>query len=147
MMTPQQQGAKFDLIWIGCFIAVSVVVLALGYYGLQVSAKAGTILGGMEIVIFLFLAAWMIAKRAERIRSPPSRRALRMSRDMKESAAFAAAVYAIMAFVGFEAAAPLAEEAENPRFTIPICNAFRRSLKAANACPNPATMTALSDEH
>jgi amino acid transporter len=81
--------------------------------------KAGIIIGLIEIAVFLALALTFIFKAGSH--NTLSAFGTGFS-DVKGyagfSGVFAGSVYAITAFVGFEAAAPLAEEAHEPRKTI-----------------------------
>jgi amino acid transporter len=112
-------GWSFETWWVISAIVAAVVVFVLGYLGVTISAGAGTILGIFEIAVFLVLALWLIAKAGD---------ANTLSvfgtgqADVKDFVGFsgiaAASIYTILAFIGFEAAAPLAEEAKDPRRTI-----------------------------
>jgi amino acid transporter len=94
-------------------------VLALGYFGIQVSARAGTILGAIEIGIFLVLGVWLIVAAGPANTAAPFTFSLATVEGyIGLGGVFAAAVYTVQAFVGFEAAAPLAEEARDPKYTI-----------------------------
>jgi amino acid transporter len=53
------EGLMFQIIWVITFLVAAFIVLALGYFGIQVSARAGTILGAIEIGIFLVLGVWL----------------------------------------------------------------------------------------
>ena len=112
-------GTWFQFAWILCFLVASIIVLLLGYYGIQRSTKVGTILGAIEILVFLLLAGWMIAEAGRANTSTPFGLGLaRVSGYEGIAGVFAGAVFVVQAFAGFEAAAPLAEEALNPRFAI-----------------------------
>ncbi len=107
-----------DQWWIWVVVA-AVLVFLLGYFGIQLSTRAGTVLGFFEIAVFTALALWLIVKTG-------SRNTLGVFGTSHANVAgfkgltgvFAGSIYAILAFIGFEAAAPLAEEARNPRRTI-----------------------------
>jgi amino acid transporter len=110
-------GWSSDLWWIWA-LAGAVIVAYLGYRGIVVSAEAGTILGIFEIAVFTLLAIWLIAKAG----SSNTLSVFGTSHTSKDfpglSGVIAGSVYCILAFIGFEAAAPLAEEARDPRRTI-----------------------------
>jgi amino acid transporter len=113
------EGARFHVIWIATFVAAASLVLLLGYFGVQVSAKAGTILGAVEICVFLILAASLILAAGRSNTLAPLGLSLATVKGYAGiTGVFAAAVYTVQAFVGFEAAAPLAEEARDPKHTI-----------------------------
>jgi amino acid transporter len=110
-------GWSADLWWIWA-LAGAVIVAYLGYRGIVLSAEAGTILGIFEIVVFTLLSLWLIVKAG----SNNSLSVFGTSHTAKDfpglSGVIAGSVYCILAFIGFEAAAPLAEEARDPRRTI-----------------------------
>ncbi len=97
----------------------AVIVLAAGFYGIRTSARLGTVLGVFEIGVFLVLAIFLLfhAGSSNTLSvfttkyTPPGFRGI--------SGVIGGSVYTILAFGGFEGAAPLAEEAKNPRRTIP----------------------------
>ena len=104
--------------WIWVLLS-SVVVFVLGYVGIQVSTRVGTGMGVFEIVVFAALGLWLIVEAG-------SRNTLSVFGTSHStvhgyagfSGVIAACVYSILAFTGFESAAPLAEEARDPRRTI-----------------------------
>src|SRR3984893_18110671 len=55
-------GWPFTTTWVIFMIVATVLIAALNYRGIKVSARAGTILGSFEIAVFLVLAIWLIAK-------------------------------------------------------------------------------------
>ncbi|GAC1671873.1 MAG: amino acid permease [Candidatus Acidiferrum sp.] len=113
------EGRVYRVAWTATFVAVTAVVLLLGYFGLRVSAKIGTILGSIEICIFVVLAAWLIGAAGQMNTWSPFGLKLATVKGYEGIiGVFAAAVYTVQAFVGFEAAAPLAEEARDPQNTI-----------------------------
>jgi amino acid transporter len=102
-----------------CFITTSIIVLFLGYYGIRSSAKVGTVIGAIEILVFLVLAGWLIIEAGRANTAAPFGLGLAKVRGYQSIAGvFAAAVFVVQGFTGFEAATPLAEEALNPRITI-----------------------------
>jgi amino acid transporter len=120
-VTTRGEGAVFQLTWMATFVAAAIVVLLLGYRGVQVSTKAGTILGALEIGCFLLLAVCLIVIAGRANTAAPFRLTLATANGYAGIAGvFAAAVYTVQAFVGFEAAAPLAEEARDPKRTIAL---------------------------
>ena len=58
-------GWTKDTWWIWV-VATSLIVLALGYVGVRISTKAGTIMGAFEIVVFGLIAIWLIVKARQR---------------------------------------------------------------------------------
>jgi amino acid transporter len=108
---------RADQWWIWALVGAGVVFL-LGYFGIQLSTRTGTLLGLFEIGVFAALAVWLIMEA--------DRNTFDVFTDTFANAEgfegvkgiFAGSVYTILAFIGFEAAAPLSEEARDPRRTI-----------------------------
>src|SRR4030095_12967985 len=86
------------------------------YRDIRLSTTAGVILGVFEIAIFGALAVWMLISNAGDMNLPPF---TPNQPSVDWSGVFKGRVFAILAFIGFEAAAPLGEEAKNPRWTVP----------------------------
>ena len=105
-------------LWWPWVVVGALIIGAAGYRGVQTSARLGTVLGAFEILVFVVLAAMFIVKAGSHnslsvfttTHTPAAHRGL--------SGIVAGSVYTVLAFAGFEAAAPLAEEAKNPRSTI-----------------------------
>jgi amino acid transporter len=98
----------------------ALIVLAAGYYGIRTSAGLGTILGVFEIGVFLVLAVFFLFHAG-------SNNTLSVFTTKYTPSGFhgivgviGASVYTILAFGGFEGAAPLGEETRNPRRNIPL---------------------------
>ena len=101
-------------IWV---VLMTVIVFLLTYRDIRLSTTAGVILGLFEIAIFGALALWMIFSNTGRLNLQP----FNPHHAANEwSGVFKGMVFAILAFIGFEAAAPLGEEAKKPRRTVPI---------------------------
>jgi amino acid transporter len=97
-------------------LLITVAVFLLTYRDVRLSTTAGVILGAFEIVVFAALSIWMLISNAGDVNLQPfnpSHAAGGMS------GVFKGMVFAILAFIGFEAAAPLGEEARHPQRTIP----------------------------
>ncbi len=96
----------------------ALIVLAAGYYGVRTSAGLGTILGAFEIGVFLVLAIFLTVHAGSHNTlqvfttryTPPGFHGI--------SGVIGGSVFTLLAFGGFEGAAPLAEETRNPRRTI-----------------------------
>jgi amino acid transporter len=111
----------FTATWVIFMIVASILVAALNFRGVQVSARAGTILGSFEILVFLVLAVWLIAKAGSHNTGNVFTLHYATIKGYKGFSGIAAgSIYTILAFIGFEASAPLAEEARNPRRTIQV---------------------------
>lgn len=113
----QWQSYPGDLWWPWALLG-AVIIAAAGYWGARVSATLGTVLGAFEIVVFLALAVLLIVRAGgantlsvfTTAHTPPG--------HLGFAGVIAGSVYTVLAFSGFEAAAPLAEEAKDPRRTI-----------------------------
>jgi amino acid transporter len=104
-------------LWAPLAALAGILVWALVYRGIRISTEAGVILGGFEIVVFLALAITLIIAAGSNntlsVFSPGT------GNSNGLGSIFAGMVYTVLAFIGFEAAAPLGEEAKDPRRTIP----------------------------
>ncbi|MGH3275000.1 MAG: APC family permease [Streptosporangiaceae bacterium] len=105
-------------LWWPWSLAGAIIVLAAGFYGIRTSTRLGTVLGAFEIGVFVVLAIFLIVHAGGHNTlsvfgtsdTPKGFRGI--------SGVIGGSVYTILAFGGFEGAAPLAEEARNPRRTI-----------------------------
>jgi amino acid transporter len=95
---------------------MTVVVFLLTYRDIRISTTAGVILGAFEIVVFGALAIWMLLSNAGDLNTQPFHP---HNAHGGWNGVFRGMVFAILAFIGFEAAAPLGEEAKHPRRTVP----------------------------
>jgi amino acid transporter len=116
-----EYGWSFDTWWPIAAVGAAVIVFLLGWFGVRVGAVAGTLLGLFEILVFATLAVWLIVKAGD------ANTLSVFGTEFATAPGFdgmtgivAGSVYCILAFIGFEAAAPLAEEARNPRRTVQI---------------------------
>jgi amino acid transporter len=96
----------------------AVIVLAAGYYGIRTSARLGTILGLSEIGVFLVLAIFLVVHAGSHNTASVFTTKYTTPGFHGITGVIAGSVFTILAFGGFEGAAPLAEEAKNPRRTI-----------------------------
>jgi amino acid transporter len=100
--------------WIWVLFAAAIVFF-LTYRDVRLSTEAGVLLGAFEIAVFLALAIWMILSNGGTLQAfNPSH-----APEGTLNGTFKGMVFAILAFIGFEAAAPLGEEARRPRWTVP----------------------------
>jgi amino acid transporter len=106
-----------DQWWIWAVLGAAIVFL-LGFFGIQISTRTGTILGIFEIGVFTALAIWLIAKADQNTFQVFSTKFANAEGFAGTKGIIAGSVYTILAFIGFEAAAPLAEEARDPTRTI-----------------------------
>ncbi|MHB8395073.1 MAG: APC family permease [Candidatus Dormibacteria bacterium] len=99
-------------------VAGAIIVLAAGYYGIRTSARMGTVLGSFEIVVFVVLAVLFVVKAGHANTLGVFTTKFTPVHFRGLSGIIAGSVFTILAFGGFEGAAPLAEEAKDPRKTI-----------------------------
>jgi amino acid transporter len=102
--------------WFWTIVATGIVFL-LNYWGVRLSTNTGIVLGTIEIAAFLALGIYMIVRAGDantlQVFNPAN------SLEGTWSGVFKGMIFSILAFQGFEAAAPLGEEANHPRRTIP----------------------------
>jgi amino acid transporter len=104
-------------LWAPFAAAAGIGVWFLVYRGVRISTEAGVVLGAFEIVVFLGLAITLIVAAGSNntlsVFSPSTGNANGWG------SVFAGMVYTVLAFIGFEASVPLAEETKDPRRTLP----------------------------
>jgi amino acid transporter len=106
-------GITFEYAWIALAILCGLAVWWLTYRGIGISTRTGLVLGVIEIAIFLLISALLIANADQNTLNVfvPGADGVRP--------AFQGMIFCLLAFIGFEAAAPLGEETREPRRTIP----------------------------
>ena len=104
-------------LWAPFAVLAGLIVWVLTYRGIRLSTRTGVALGTFEIVVFVALAITLIFAAGSH--NTLSVFAPNTGNTKGWGSVFPGMIYAILAFIGFEAAAPLAEEAKNPRKTIP----------------------------
>jgi amino acid transporter len=108
-------GVPTNLWWIWMVLG-SILVFTLGYLGIRTSTGVGQVLGAFEIAVILALAIALIVKAGSH--NTLSVFGTHFANNPKYrgfSGVIAASIFSILAFIGFEEAAPLAEEAHEPR--------------------------------
>lgn len=106
-------GFSNDLLWLPLAVLCGLIVWFLVYRGVSISTRVGVALGLIEIGIFLLVSTLLIINAGPRNTLSvfvPSADGLKP--------ALQGMVFCLLAFVGFEAAAPLAEETRDPKRTI-----------------------------
>ncbi len=93
-------------------------MLAAGFYGIRTSARMGTILGVSEIAVFLVLAVFFVVHAGGHNTLSVFGTGHTPSGYKGITGVIAGSVYTVLAFGGFEGAAPLAEESRNPKRTV-----------------------------
>jgi amino acid transporter len=108
-------GTPASLWWIWMVLG-TVLVFTIGYLGIRASTRVGVVLGAFEVLVILALAITLIAKAgSHNTLSVFSTQFANNPKYRGFSGIIAASVFSILAFIGFEEAAPLAEEAQHPR--------------------------------
>src|ERR1700693_181211 len=104
-------------LWAPFAAIAGIGVWVLVYRGVHISTQTGVFLGAFEIVVFLALAITLIIAAGSNntlsVFSPST------GNTHGWGSVFAGMVYTVLAFIGFEASLPLAEETKDPRRTIP----------------------------
>jgi amino acid transporter len=114
-------GWPFTATWVIFMIVASVLIACLNFCGIRVSTRVGMILGLFEILVFLALAISLIATAGgNNTGNVFTLHFATVTGYHGVSGITAGSIYTILAFIGFEAAVPLAEEARNPRRTIQL---------------------------
>jgi amino acid transporter len=112
-------GWSTDLWWIWTLL-VSILVFLLGYRGIKASTGIGMLLGAFEILVFVALSITLIVQAGGHNTLQVFGTHYANNADYRGlSGVIAGSVFTILAFIGFEEAAPIAEEAHEPRRTIP----------------------------
>jgi amino acid transporter len=116
----QEWGWSQDTWWIWTTL-VCLLVFALGYRGITASTRAGLVLGAFEILVFVGISVTLIFQAGGDNTLQVFGTHYANNPDYKGfSGVIAGSVFTILAFIGFEQAAPIAEEAHEPRRTIPL---------------------------
>jgi amino acid transporter len=108
--------------WAVWAMIFAVIVFVLTYFGIKVSANAGVILGAIEITVFVLLSIWLIVSAGNGNTAATFNPASSLESGPllgNWQGILHGMIFAFLAFAGFESSAPLAEEAHNPRRTVP----------------------------
>ena len=103
-------GFSNDYLWLPLAVLCGLTVWWLVYRGISISTRVGVALGVIEIGIFLLVSLLLIINAGSRNTASvfiPGPDGLKP--------ALQGMVFCLLAFVGFEAAAPLAEETRDPK--------------------------------
>ena len=106
-------GYSNDLLWLPLAVLCGLVVWFLVYRGITISTRVGVALGLIEIGIFLLVSTLLIINAGS-----DNTVSVFIPGDEGLKPALQGMVFCLLAFVGFEAAAPLAEETRDPKRTI-----------------------------
>jgi amino acid transporter len=111
------QSLHLDAPWWIWAMVTLVVINLLNYRGVRLATGVGLVLGVLELLVIASLAIWMIIKAGGENTWEVFNPTKALSGTW--SGVFKGMVFGILAVQGFEAAAPLGEEARNPRRTVP----------------------------
>jgi len=106
-------GIQFEYSWVVLAILCGLAVWWLTYRGIGLSTRTGIVLGVIEIAIFLLISTLLI------INADQNTVNVFLPGDEGVKPAFQGMIFCLLAFIGFEAAAPLGEETREPRRAIP----------------------------
>jgi amino acid transporter len=104
-------------LWAPFAALAGIGVWFLVYRGIRISTEAGVLMGAFEIVVFLALAITLIVAAGSN--NTLSVFLPNTGNSNGWGSIFAGMVYTVLAFIGFEASVPLAEEAKDPKRTLP----------------------------
>ena len=106
-------GIQFEYSWVVLAILCGLAVWWLTYRGIGLSTRTGIVLGVIEVAIFLLISTLLI------INADQNTVNVFLPGDEGVKPAFQGMIFCLLAFIGFEAAAPLGEETREPRRAIP----------------------------
>jgi amino acid transporter len=106
-------GFSNDLAWLPLAVICGLIVWYLVYRGVAISTRVGVALGLIEIGIFVLVSLLLVINAGSR-----NTVSVFLPGPDGLKPALQGMVFCLLAFVGFEAAAPLAEETPDPRRTI-----------------------------
>jgi amino acid transporter len=106
-------GMEFTYTWAILAVACGLLTWWLLYSGISFSTRAGVVLGTIEIVIFLGISILLVINAG-------SSNTIEVFIPGEDgiTPALQGMIFCLLAFIGFEAAAPLGEEARDPKRTI-----------------------------
>lgn len=106
--------------WIAWSAVFAIVIFLLTYFGIRISADAGVILGCIEIGVFVLLSLWLIFSPGSQNTTAAFNPSSSLLTDWGGwKGVLVGMLFVFTAFAGFESSAPLAEETQNPRRTVP----------------------------
>jgi hypothetical protein len=113
-------GTGFTVLWtVGALVCLAAA-FATNYFGVEIGVRFGLILGIVEITVLVVMSVWMISVSGDNNSlSLFTTSHANIPGFEGINGVIAASVYGFLAFIGFEAAAPLAEETKNPRRNVP----------------------------
>jgi amino acid transporter len=119
-IVPSGHGTAFHVWWVIGVVVCLGAAASMNFFGVEFGTRIGIILGSLEIAVLLALCVWMVVKAGDHNTASVIGTHYSDVKGFKgSSGVIAGSIYGFLAFVGFEAAAPLGEEAKNPTKTIP----------------------------
>jgi amino acid transporter len=103
-------GYEQEYLWVPLTLICAGIVWFLTYRGISISTRVGVALGLIEIAIMVFVSALLVINAGSR-----NTASVFLPGDAGFQPALQGMVFCLLAFVGFEAAAPLAEETRDPK--------------------------------
>lgn len=103
-------GYEQEYLWVPLTLICAGIVWWLTYRGISISTRVGVALGLIEIAIMVFVSALLIINAGSR-----NTISVFVPGSAGIQPALQGMVFCLLAFVGFEAAAPLAEETRDPK--------------------------------
>jgi amino acid transporter len=103
-------GYEQEYLWVPLTLICAGIVWFLTYRGISISTRVGVALGLIEIAIMVFVSALLVINAGSR-----NTASVFLPGDAGVQPALQGMVFCLLAFVGFEAAAPLAEETRDPK--------------------------------
>lgn len=115
--------------WAIWAVIFAIVIFALTYSGIKVSADTNVILGCVEIGVFTLLALWLIVTSGNNNTNAVFTPAFSTQGGLGGwQGIFYGMTFVFLAFAGFESSATLAEESRNPRYIVPRAVLFSAIL-------------------
>jgi amino acid transporter len=106
-------------LWWPWSILGALIIMAVGYFGIRTSTLFGTILGAIEVTVFLVMGVLLVIHAGSHNTGAVFGTSFTPTGKYHGlSGVIAGSVFTILAFLGFESATPLAEESKNPRRTV-----------------------------
>ena len=109
-LVTQLTGYEQEYLWVPLALLCAGIVWYLTYRGISVSTRTGVVLGLIEIAMFLLVSLLLIVNGDNTV-------SVFIPGEAGIQPALQGMVFCLLAFVGFEAAAPLAEETRDPKRT------------------------------
>ncbi|HLW03648.1 MAG TPA: APC family permease [Ktedonobacterales bacterium] len=115
-----ETNGSVDIKWWIWAIPMGIIMGLLTFFGVRLSTWTLLVLGSIEVLAFLLLSIFAIAHAPDGQSAQAFTVGLSPTTDLGGwQAVLQGAVFAFTAFIGFESAAPLAEESRDPKRIVP----------------------------